>query len=367
VNDCHIAEKLWDLEGLRVSRETVRRTRRALGLDPKRRRRARQHRRRREREARFGAMILVDGSPFSWLQDGRDRIDLVGALDDATGQILSLVFRPHEDLHGYGLVLRHTFTAYGLPERVYGDRTSVFERNDKNWTVEEQLQGRQQPTPLRRALEELSITYIPALSPQAKGRIERLWQTLQDRLVVELRLRKIHTLQRASAFLPEFMTDYNRRFAIPPRDTESAWRRPPRQLDRILSCRYQRTVANDNTVRLVERLVHVPPGPAKRSYALCRVELRELLDGRLLVFHQGLLIASQARPTGFKALKPRTRNSTLRQDILTAPKTNDREPVHAGTRAHAAGKPKSAQPSRPARNHPWRQYPHLNPTPEPVG
>lgn len=366
VNDCHIVEKLSDLEGLHVSRETVRRVRRSLGVAPKRRRRARQHRRRREREARIGAMILVDGSPFSWLRDADEQIDLVGALDDATGTILSLVFRPNEDLHGYGLVLRHTFTTWGLPERVYGDRTSVFERNDKNWTVEEQLQGRQEPTPLRRALEELGITYIPALSPQAKGRIERLWQTLQDRLVVELRLRKIHTLPRATAFLPEFITDYNRRFAVPPRDAQTAWRRPPRQLDVILSCRYQRTVTNDNTLRLEERLLHVPPGPGKRSYARCRVDLRELLDGRLLVFHQGLLIASQAAPSGFVALKPRTRRSTLSTDRLTAPTTNHRQSSHTEGRVSRTPKPKSTQPWRPARNHPWRQYPDPIPEPEPV-
>lgn len=365
VNDCHIAEKLLELEGLCVSRETIRRVRRALGVAPKRRRRPRQHRRRREREARFGAMILVDGSPFRWFRDD-EQVDLVGALDDATGNILSLVFRPHEDLHGYGLVLRETFTTFGLPECVYGDRTSVFERNDKNWTVEEELQGRQEPTPMRRALEELGITYIPALSPQAKGRIERLWQTLQDRLVVELRLRKIDTLPGATAFLPEFIANYNPHFAVAPRDRESAWRRPPRELDLVLTCRYHRIVANDNTVRLEERLVHVLPGPGKRSYARCRVELRELLDGRLLVFHQGRIIAAQPAPAGFKALKPRARRSGPRGDLLTAPRTNDRHPAHTQTGVPKAVKAKSAHPWRPGRNHPWRQYPHPKPVPEPV-
>lgn len=369
VNDCHIAEKLWEVEGLRASRETVRRVRRALEIAPKRRRRARQHRRRREREARCGAMMLVDGSPFSWLKDGGEVFDLVGAMDDATGQILSLTFRPHEDLHGYGLVLRETFTTQGLPERVYGDRTSVFERNDAHWTIEEQLQGRQHPTHLRQALEELDITYIAALSPQAKGRIERLWQTLQDRLVVELRLRAIPTRDQAGAFLPEFIADFNRRYAVPARETRSAWRRAPRELDLILSCRYPRTVANDNTVSLEERLVHVPPGPGRRSYAQCRVELRELLDGRLLVLHHGQCIAEQRPPSDFLALKPRRRHPSRlapKTDAHRSPRINDRPPPRPGTQAATAAKPKSTRPQRPGSDHPWRLR-YSNTPPSTVG
>src|SRR3990172_2558130 len=322
VNDCHIAEKLWELEGLRVSRETVRRFRGELGLAPKRRRR-------REREARLGAMVLVDGSPFAWLGDGGERFDLLGALDDATGQILSLAFRPHEDLHGYALVLRETFTAHGLPERIYGDRSGVFERHDAHWTIEEELQGRQHPTQLRQAVEDLGISYIAALSPQAKGRIERLWQTLQDRLVVELRLHRIPSREEAGAFLPEFVADFNRRFALPAREAQTAWRRPPRELDRILGCRYTRTAAHDNTVRLEERTVHVPPGPGRRSYAQCRVELRELLDGRLLVLYHDQIIARQAPPADWHALKPRSRHRDRlprKTNPHTSPRINDRPP-----------------------------------------
>ena len=312
-------------------------------------------------------MILIDGSPFSWLGDGGERFDLLGALDDATGQILSLAFRPHEDLHGYALVLRDTFATHGLPERVYGDRTSVFERNDPHWTTEEQLQGRQDPTPLRQALEELDITYIAALSPQAKGRIERLWQTLQDRLVVELRLRRIPTREEASAFLPDFIADFNRRFALPPRESSPAWRRPPRELDLVLSCRYHRTVANDNTVRLEERTVHVPPGPGKRSYAQCRVELRELLDGRLLVLHHDQRIAEQAPPPGFPGLKPRHRRkerSSPNPDALRAPRINDRPPPPPKTPPASAAKPNPTRPQRPGPDHPWRRFRYPNPAPQ---
>ena len=129
---------------------------------------------------------------------------------------------------------------------------------------------------------ELGIGYIRARSPQAKGRIERLWRTRQDRLTAELRLRGLATPEAATAFLPLFIADYHRRFARPPADPRPAWRRPPRDLARLLSCRYTRTVARDNTVRLGPRSLQLPPGLDGRSYAGNRGELRECLDGRLV-------------------------------------------------------------------------------------
>ena len=371
VNDCHIAEKLREEERLKVSHETVRRVRRAEGIAPKRQRRSRRHRRRREREARCGAMVLTDGSPFRWLDDEGPELDLVGTLDDATGKILSLTLRPHEDLHGYGLVLQETFTLHGLPERVYGDRTTVFVRSDEHWTVEEQLAGHQHPTHLGQALQDLQVDYIAALSPQAKGRIERLWATLQDRLVVELRLRGITTVAAWLAYLPEFIADYNRRYALDPREAESAWRRAPRDLDLILSCRYQRTVANDNTVTLEERVVAVPPGPGGRSYAQCKVELRELLDGRLAVLYRGQRIAQLAPPPGAFVLTPRRhrlRRLARKTDAHPSPRIDDRAEVRVKTRAVLKPTPQSTtRPRRPGPKHPWRRYPTTHPAPSPVG
>jgi hypothetical protein len=141
---------------------------------------------------------------------------LHGAIDDATGTVLGLHFRPTEDLHGYTTLLRALATQYGLPLAFYGDRLNVFRRNDAHWTLEEELQGTQSPTHFGQMLQALGIGFIPAGSPQAKGRIERLWQTLQDRLVSELRLHRVTTLEGAHAFLPAFRADHNRRFARPP-------------------------------------------------------------------------------------------------------------------------------------------------------
>jgi transposase len=245
-NDCHCTEKLQAVEGLRVSRSTVRRLRRARGLPPKRRRRPRQHRARRPRHPAMGSLVLVDGSQFDWLGTGTPLL-LLGAIDDATSTVLALHFRPAEDLHGYLTLLGRLAAQAGLPVTLYGERLGVFVRNDAHWTLEEELQGAQHPTQFGQILRDLGIGYIPAGSPQAKGRIERLWRTLPDRLVVELRLRGVTTLEGANAFLPAFLADFNRRFAHPAADPTPAWRRPSPDLANVLSSRYTRLVARDNT------------------------------------------------------------------------------------------------------------------------
>jgi hypothetical protein len=176
-------------------------------------------------------------------------------------------------LHGYVTLFQDVFSRHGLPLALYGDCLNVFVRNDRHWSLEEELRGTQDPTALGQMLQELSIAYIAAHSPQAKGRIERLWETLQDRLVSELRLAGIATLEAANAFLPRFIADYNRRFAKPPASATAVWRPAPSTLAQTLSCRYARVVARDSTVRLGDRWVQLPRGPRARSYVGCRVEV----------------------------------------------------------------------------------------------
>ena len=229
-NDCHATEKLREVEGLRISRELVRRRRRALGLPAKHRRRARVHRHRRTPEARMGQLVQVDASPFAWLGARGPAMTLHGAIDDATNTVLALHFRPTEDLHGYAVVFQQLFTQYGVPLAFYGDRINILVRNDPHWSLEEQLRGAQDPTHLGRILHDLGIGYIAAGSPEAKGRVERLWRTLQDRLTSELRLRHITTPEAANAFLPEFLRDFNARFTRTP--AEAA---PPGAAPRAIS------------------------------------------------------------------------------------------------------------------------------------
>ena len=247
-------------------------------------------------------------------------------------------------------------TGYGLPVLLYGDRLGVFVRNDAHWTLEEELQGAQHPTQFGQVLGDLGIGYIGAHSPQAKGRIERLWATLQDRLVAELRFRGITTVAAAEAFLPTYLADHNRRFAQPPADTTVAWRPPPRDLADRLSCRYPRRVARDNTVRLGLRVVQIPRGPHGRSYAGCHVEVRECLDGRLLIDYQGTRLVTVPAPAAAFVLVPR-RAHRLRAS---------RSASDAGGRSLPLGQTGRSSPiaaltalaqhlRRPARQHPWRR------------
>jgi transposase len=294
-NDCHLSDLLAE-EKMTVSPATVRRIRQVLELPAKQRRRPARHHRRRDREACEGAMVLIDGSPFCWLGPEHGMQTLVGTIDDAAGKLLALTFRPTEDLHGYALVLERMVTTCGVPGTVYGDGTGIAVRNDSGWTIEEELEGRQRPTHFGQMLEELGIRYIRARSPQAKGRIERLWRTLQDRLTTELALQGVTTWEAAEAFLSEYMARFNRQLAVPARKSVPAWQRPPRQFERVVACRYTRVVGRDNVVRFFGAEIHILPGPHRRSYHGRTVEVRECLDGQLLVLYQDLILARQPAP-----------------------------------------------------------------------
>ncbi len=295
-NDTHFTEKLGENEGIQVSREKVRRLRRQAGIAPKRRRRPRKHRMRRERQAQMGLMVLWDGSPHAWLGSSSPRCCFMAALDDATGVLLAGRFFSFEGSEGYLWLLREVVRGYGIPGILYHDRHSSLVRNDDHWTLEEQLAGRQEPTQVGAALEALGIRSLPAHSPQAKGRIEKAFGTLQDRLGAELDLAGITTLEAANEFLPGYIKRHNKRFAVPPRERQSAWRQVPDTLDmdRILSFGYTATVGNDNTVRLGGVVIDIPPGPRRRSYAQAKVEVRQLLNGCWRVYHQDHLIGKHA-------------------------------------------------------------------------
>ena len=299
-NDAHFAEKLWGEDGVVVkpSVRTVRRILRGAGIAAVKQRRARRHRRRRERKAQAGLMLLWDGSPHAWLEERGPQLCLVGAMDDATSDLLAGAhFVEQECAAAYLRVLKAIVTEHGIPCSIYMDQHGSLKRNDDHWTLAEELRGRQDPTQVGMALEALEIEPIYALSPQAKGRVERVWGTLQDRLVSELRLAGACTAEEANAVLERYRPEHNRRFAVPPRDTSPAWR-PLRRgidLDRLCSFRYEATVLRDNTVRLGGSIViDIPPGPRRCSYADKRVEVRQLLDGTWRVYWREQLIATAA-------------------------------------------------------------------------
>src|SRR6266851_1337790 len=283
-NDQHMSEQLLKTEGISVSRETLRRLLRAAGIGSPRTRRAPLHRQRRLRRAREGEMLQLDGSPHDWLQGRGPRLTLLGFQDDATGKMVAAEFFSSEESLGYFLLLHRILRRYGIPLSLYGDQSSIFVRNDEHWTREEELRGRREPTQFGRALQQLGITFIAAKSPQAKGRVERLWGCFQDRLVSELRLAQVATREAANLLLPGFLTDYNRRFARAPRETEKAWRPAPKDLNRICCFVHERIVSNDNVVQWEGRRFQIPPQNRRFTFAGAKIQLYQALDGRVSLY-----------------------------------------------------------------------------------
>jgi len=323
LNDVHLTEKLTVVEGLGVSRATVRRLLRAAGLRSPRRRRPPRHRSRRPRRAQAGLLLQLDGSPFAWFGARGPACSLLAAIDDATGTVLAACFRAEEDAAGYLWLLRKIARTAGLPAAVYTDRHSIFVRTDPHWSVAEQLAGAQAPTQVGRALRALGIRHIPAASPQAKGRIERLWGTLQDRLVAELRLAGVSTLAAGNAFLAApFLPAFNAQFAVPPGLAASGYRPLPRglDLDRICAFHYPRQVAADNTVRISDQVLQLLPGPGRRGYAKASADVVQCLDGAWRVYVHDRLVATTPAPPDPGQLRARKRGrgpSSGGEDIFT--------------------------------------------------
>jgi transposase InsO family protein len=319
-NDTHLTEKLKEKEKIALSRATVRTILRQAGIAAVRKRGIKRHYKRRERKAQQGALLLWDGSPHRWLGQEKGECNLTAVIDDATGTFLQGVFTLEEDAQSYLICLKQILLEKGIPLALYMDRHGIFRRNDDHWSLQEQLAGEQTPTQVGQALRALGIEAIFALSPQAKGRVERLFNTLQDRLVQELRLAGIATPEEATTFVNgSFKADFNARFAKPPRQSQAAWRPLPRgfDVDRICSFRYQATVGNDNTVRLGGIILDIPPGPRHRGYAKARVELRQLLDGRWRVYLKEQLLLETTPPmvqSPVRSLKRRPRRTKIGQN-----------------------------------------------------
>lgn len=230
-------------------------------------------------------MIQIDGSPHDWLEGRAKKMCLMGGIDDATGQVVYGRFHPTEDQAGYLMLLRGVCTEYGIPMSVYHDKHTIL-RSPKEATLEEELSGVKPMSQVQRVMEELGIEPIAANSPQAKGRVERLWKTFQDRLTKEMRLAGVQTLEEANAFLPAFLVSYNERFAVAPRDEEPAWvslREDP-DTDRLFSTRELRTVAGDHTVSFAGNTYLLLRGRTDKSLAGHRVAVHVTPQGEILVY-----------------------------------------------------------------------------------
>jgi len=372
VNFQHLSELLAEHEALRLSRQTISRLLRATGIRSPRKRRPPRHRRRRERMPQAGLLVQLDGSDHDWLEGRGPRLVLLAAIDDATGTVLAATFRDEEDAHGYLALLQMLAHRHGLPIAVYSDRHGIFHRRPQySLTLAEQLAGKPAPTQVGRALAELGIRWIPARSPQAKGRIERLFGTFQDRLCSELRLAGVSDRAGANAYLPHFLARFNPRFAQPPADSTSAFRPWPTGLDpqAIFCFKYLRTVDNANTISWNGDTIQLLPGPGGRSYAKATVEVHERLDGSIAIVYHGRRIVSQrhtapapARVPARERRRPRIADlspagHSARGGIRMLPATRQTRP---GTAQKAPLSPNSGRRqnhvlSIPSANHPWRQ------------
>ena len=336
LNDVHLTEKLTEVEGLSVSREAVRRILRGAGVASPRKRRPPKHRSRRERMAQEGMMLQADGSRHRWLGGTGPYLTLVGGIDDATGTVPWALFREQEDAHGYFLWLEQVVRRCGIPEALYLDRHSIHQRRRADPVTLAEEMGGDWSTQFGRALAELGISRITARSPQAKGRVERLWGTLQDRLVGELRLAGAATLADANRVLWDWLPAFNARFAVGAAQPGSAYRPLPADLvlETALCFKYLRVVGADNVVQLGEHRLQLLPSRERASYARLQVELHERLDGSLAVYHRGRCLATQPAPP-------------------TAPQLRARKAPRPQPAAAAVA---TASP-RPAAEHPWRRFP----------
>ena len=343
-NDCHFTEELAEKYGLQVSRSSVRRIRHQANFKSPRKRRAPGYRSRRKRREQAGMLLQTDGSRHDWLEGRGPWLSLIGYIDDATNEVSGAVFREEEDAAGYFLGLQQICMETGIPGAIYADQHTIFQSPTKA-TIEQILAGEQPRSQFGRLLDELGIELIAARSPQAKGRIERLWGTFQDRLVKALREAGASNLEEANQVLVSFLPKYNQRFRVKPTQEGTAyvpWPKEYRAKD-YFCFKHTRTVTNDNTIPFDGHRLQIPPGPKRRSYAKAKVVVQQHLDGQLEIRYQGMSLATfqpaDQQPVRVKKFSPLPEDETPKKQVQQKP----------------APKPKERKPFKPAADHPWRK------------
>ena len=320
-------------DGLPVSRETLRKWMIQATLWLPRRQRVKTVHVWRQRRSSFGELVMQDSSPFLWLEDRGPACQLIALLDDATSRIWAR-FTEHDTTEENLRTLQGWLRRYGRPLAQYTDKNSIF-RSTRPAAVSEQLQGEAARSQFGRALQELDIEWIAAHSPQAKGRIERLFETLQDRLVKEMRLAGIATIEAANHFLEtRFLPEWEQRFTVAPRNPRNAHRPLGREhrLEQILSVRVARKVADDHTVSWEGTRWGVPREEVCARLRGAQVEIERRLDGSHWLRFRGRYLRLSHCPQPPRAVSP----GGLRPPGLTAHLSKPRKTVPPG--------------------HPWRTF-----------
>jgi hypothetical protein len=310
------SEKLLDEDGIGVSVETLRQWLLEAHLWSRKRKRS-SHRQWRRRRSCVGEMVQMDGSHHDWLEGRGPELVLMGYIDDASNRVFVRFYGYEGTLPALDS-FKHYVRRYGLPQSVYLDKHSTY-KSTKKLTIEEELAGLSPMSQFERALDELGVEVIHAHSPQAKGRIERLFGVLQDRLIKEMRLRGVKTKEEANEFLKEYLPNYNRKFMVCPSNKTDVHVRLPRyfNLDKYLCVKTVRTVRNDLTIAHNGNLYQIG-----KTVVSKKVTVEERLDGSLQITTAG--------------------TSLKYKEITERPKKK------------AQGK-KPKTPYIPPRDHPWRQ------------
>ena len=314
------AEKLKEINGISISEETLRKWLIEEGLWKKKRKR-KKHRQWRERKECLGEMVQMDGSHHDWLEGRGPDLVLMGYIDDAT----SKVFARFYDYEGT-IPAMDSFKQYievnGLPQSVYVDKHSTYKSQGK-LTIEEELAGLEEPmSQFERALEELGVEVIHAHSPQAKGRVERLFGTFQDRVIKEMRLKGIKNKEEANDFLEGYLPGYNERFSRPPANETDVHVRLAKNfdLDSYLCIKTERTVRKDNTISLDSKLYQI-----EETVRTKKVTIEERVDG-------SLRITSNVGQLRYKQIEERPKNEKTEKTL----------------------KPRKRY--IPPKDHPWREW-----------
>ena len=335
-------EKLTELHGYGVSVETLRKWMAQEGLWRSRKRRGMRVHQSRPRRPALGELVQIDGSPHRWFEDRGRYCTLIVFIDDATSRLMALRFAEAETTEAYMRTLRGYLDEHGRPVALYSDKHSIFRVNLKDREGE--------VTQFTRALKTLDIQPIHANTPQAKGRVERANETLQDRLVKELRLRGLDSMEEANAFLPEFMADYNRRFAVPPQNPQDAHRRvlhDAASLDLILSLHATRKLSRNLTLRYQNREYQILGQGKGYRLRSSPVTVCEDFDGRLSLWCQGKTLDYRIFAEG-QAPVPLDDEKSLHRTVETARALQRQRPQY-----------------KPSPDHPWNRWRRRRSTPAP--
>src|SRR5512145_296146 len=325
-NLAHATEILSEVHGIAISDETLRLWLNEAEISYKKRR-AKKHRQRRERKACFGELVQIDGSHHDWFEGRGPLCVFMGYIDDATGTVYGRFYDYEGTIPAMDSMKRY-IKLYGVPQSVYLDKHSTY----KSWaepTIDEQLSGQGPMSHFEKSLADLEVEVIHANSPQAKGRVERLFKTLQDRLVREMRLQRIKSVDEANVFLETYLPKHNRRFRKEAREKADLHRPalPTRELDRILCIKEERTVKNDFTIAYANKLYQI-----EQMTRAKKVTVEEHLNGSLHITYKG---------------------QDLRYRLITeqTPRETPDQPLILATR----------KPWSPPADHPWKNRPTLTP------